>query len=699
MFINRTQSEYDFIDLDAQPKGNNTLQASNTHKLRLQRESLGSKEALFPISKNQRPTRSESQNLYRKQDNWMLNKNSLQISKNSTFQNFYLNARAHHKLDREKNAQKNNEVGKFKITGPVAIQDNRRTVSQNTTKENFSNNLASKVTEIKPNTQFDSLSELNNHKKNASFNIAKPVEYKRNENYQPNKQLSQTISGQQNMLKKDISNTGLMRNHDTNNQFTSTGTYLPKKYNNIDNIEEENSGFSQTAKEFNYVSNSSLSKYNKNYIQGQIGLIKTQSQVHRTLGFQSFNEPVTAFNKKQTTISSVGSQNRLNSTTNLNNDQSRKPDVFNSTITPKIQANGMDGDSGMPSEYLLKQQSIEKQFIMKKIDNKIRTTNFESYFEKPKSIIDTPDQKFNKIFENVSVRSKPGFNGHYAKTNQDASHVEREFLRDQSSCFFSVYDGHGEYGHRVAQYLKKQQFDNFSYQIKTMQSRIIFNPENQKHIETLLKNTFVKTNDELNKKMGQFTDLSGSTGNAVQVVNNVIYCANVGDSRAAILSREPKNWNLLHLSTDHVPSIPQEKQRILAMGGRIEPSKMPGSIFSDRGPLRVWKQREDAPGLMMSRSFGDKVGHSVGIIATPEITMKTYQPTYKALIVASDGVWGVLSDTIVSNILAKHSKDSNSEAAAQEIITRSSNEWKLNSTYRDDITVVVAYWQKEQDYN
>ena len=41
----------------------------------------------------------------------------------------------------------------------------------------------SKVTEIKPNTQFDSLSELNNHKKNASFNIAKPVEYKRNENY------------------------------------------------------------------------------------------------------------------------------------------------------------------------------------------------------------------------------------------------------------------------------------------------------------------------------------------------------------------------------------------------------------------------------------------------------------------------------------------------------------------------------------
>lgn len=37
------------------------------------------------------------------------------------------------------------------------------------------------------------------------------------------------------------------------------------------------------------------------------------------------------------------------------------------------------------------------------------------------------------------------------------------------------------------------------------------------------------------------------------------------------------------------------------------------------GPLRVWKKREELPGLMMTRSFGDKIGHMIGIICTPEI--------------------------------------------------------------------------------
>ena len=35
------------------------------------------------------------------------------------------------------------------------------------------------------------------------------------------------------------------------------------------------------------------------------------------------------------------------------------------------------------------------------------------------------------------------------------------------------------------------------------------------------------------------------------------------------------------------------------------------------GPNRVWKKFEEAPGLMMSRTFGDRMGHACGIICTP----------------------------------------------------------------------------------
>ena len=37
------------------------------------------------------------------------------------------------------------------------------------------------------------------------------------------------------------------------------------------------------------------------------------------------------------------------------------------------------------------------------------------------------------------------------------------------------------------------------------------------------------------------------------------------------------------------------------------------------GPMRVWLQHADAPGLMVTRSLGDDLAHSVGVTAEPEV--------------------------------------------------------------------------------
>jgi hypothetical protein len=37
------------------------------------------------------------------------------------------------------------------------------------------------------------------------------------------------------------------------------------------------------------------------------------------------------------------------------------------------------------------------------------------------------------------------------------------------------------------------------------------------------------------------------------------------------------------------------------------------------GPPRVWLKKQDIPGLAMTRSFGDEVAASVGVIAEPGI--------------------------------------------------------------------------------
>lgn len=58
-------------------------------------------------------------------------------------------------------------------------------------------------------------------------------------------------------------------------------------------------------------------------------------------------------------------------------------------------------------------------------------------------------------------------------------------------------------------------------------------------------------------------------------------------------------------------------QRILKQGGRIEPFKDDDEGFI--GPPRVWLADEDLPGLAMSRSFGDRLAASVGVVAVPGI--------------------------------------------------------------------------------
>jgi hypothetical protein len=51
-------------------------------------------------------------------------------------------------------------------------------------------------------------------------------------------------------------------------------------------------------------------------------------------------------------------------------------------------------------------------------------------------------------------------------------------------------------------------------------------------------------------------------------------------------------------------------------GGRIEAFK-DQLTGEDMGPKRVWLLKEDVPGLAMSRSIGDYVAQTVGVISEP----------------------------------------------------------------------------------
>ena len=90
----------------------------------------------------------------------------------------------------------------------------------------------------------------------------------------------------------------------------------------------------------------------------------------------------------------------------------------------------------------------------------------------------------------------------------------------------------------------------------------------------------------------------------------------MGDSRGIIVKYGNEGKIVAQaISRDQKPSQNDEATRIITSGGRIDSFRDPDK--NPIGPLRVWLKNEDIPGLMMSRTFGDRIGHACGISDVP----------------------------------------------------------------------------------
>ena len=119
--------------------------------------------------------------------------------------------------------------------------------------------------------------------------------------------------------------------------------------------------------------------------------------------------------------------------------------------------------------------------------------------------------------------------------------------------------------------------------------------------------------------------------------NTIIGC-NIGDSRVTIGKLGPNGKIVAEEFThDHKPETPDEKKRIINAGGRVFAVEYDDGID---GPPRVWLGHMDVPGLAMSRSLGDAVAHTAGVISEPEFFERELDPaTDRLILVATDGLW------------------------------------------------------------
>jgi serine/threonine protein phosphatase PrpC len=106
-----------------------------------------------------------------------------------------------------------------------------------------------------------------------------------------------------------------------------------------------------------------------------------------------------------------------------------------------------------------------------------------------------------------------------------------------------------------------------------------------------------------------------------ECVHNVLYVANIGDTRAVL----SKGGQAERMSIDDKCDNPDEIQRIKAAGGLILQQRVGGV-------------------LAVTRAFGDHSLKASGLISVPHIQKYTLKPFDKFLVIASDGVWDELSD-------------------------------------------------------
>ena len=292
------------------------------------------------------------------------------------------------------------------------------------------------------------------------------------------------------------------------------------------------------------------------------------------------------------------------------------------------------------------------------------------------------------------------------ENNQDISLIIEEVCGIKNYNIYCIMDGHGSNGHLVSNYIKEkiiQNFNNISFYFHKMKNNLATNEYPENILDLIVKNlkkndfqkikNFYKLIDEgLDSNEIHFdTNFSGSTCIILFQVGDCLICSNVGDSRAIILKEEDE---IIELSKDQKPENDNEKKRIEEMGGIVSQCNDLYDDGKEGGPFRIWMKGCDYPGLAMSRSIGDKIAHSIGVISEPEILNFNIDNKCQCLVIGSDGIWQYLSNSDVGRIIKPFLIKNEAENCCKEIIRKSSLKWIENDFIVDDITVSVIFLKK-----
>jgi serine/threonine protein phosphatase PrpC len=236
---------------------------------------------------------------------------------------------------------------------------------------------------------------------------------------------------------------------------------------------------------------------------------------------------------------------------------------------------------------------------------------------------------------------------------EDRFIVQESFYKDYD--LYAVFDGHG--GDFVAEFCRRN--------ILTVLSNEL---EKTTNIHNALHDTFIILDKLVPLHQSYMT---GTTCLVVLVSPSNAIIANCGDSRAIANSNDVP----IALSKDHKP-ITTERTRIQELGGHVIQTQ--GGVWRVSGELAV------------SRAIGDKHLRPY-VIPNPEVFQIDFVPSNKFIVIATDGLWDIMTNNDVVNII--HSQYIDKSLTDNVVLIHSANKLlsSIFNTVEDNTTVLIVH--------
>lgn len=267
---------------------------------------------------------------------------------------------------------------------------------------------------------------------------------------------------------------------------------------------------------------------------------------------------------------------------------------------------------------------------------------------------------------------------------QDAHVVKDDFLKLVPEAhksitrlaLYAVFDGHG--GVRASRFASQHLHNNLRDRFPKGDIKQV-----EKEIKKIFIETFKKTDEDFLKEAARNKPSwkDGTTAVVVLAINDTLYIANLGDSKAVLCrykEAEAKHVGM-SLTVDHSPSVYEERIRIQKAGGNVRDGRVMGV-------------------LEVSRSLGDGPYKRHGVTCVPDVKRCQLTDNDKYLMIACDGLWKsysveesirfankILEDPKVSPIGRKTAEDVKFETACSKLA--SSAVLRLSG---DNVTVVLV---------